>query len=113
MIYALLRYGSDDAAAGFHETGLTFPPAAFQDRISARSSVDLLPTTTSLTVRRIANNAITDGPFADMKESLIGIDIVDVPTFEEAIETAKVVLDCHPSAAACEVRAVAEMWTPN
>ena len=45
-----------------------------------------LQTTATKTVRRYSDRKfITDGPFAETKEQLLGIYVVDVPTFEDAV----------------------------
>lgn len=61
-------------------------------------------TATTVRVRR-RERLVTDGPFAETKEVVVGFDVIDVPTREEAIDIAAT----HPVAkfGAVEVR---EFW---
>jgi hypothetical protein len=64
-------------------------------------------TATTVRVRR-RERLVTDGPFAETKEVIVGFDVIDVATREEAIEIAA----AHPVAkfGAVEVR---EFWEPE
>ena len=52
--------------------------------------VQLMPTTTAVTIRGGGKAPlVTDGPYAETKEALLGIYIIDCETLDEAIEAAK------------------------
>ena len=53
------------------------------------SSVPLFPTSESNTVRvRNGRRLVTDGPFAETKEQLGGVIVLELPSLEDAIEIA-------------------------
>ncbi len=68
----------------------------------------LQPTSTAMTVRfRKGKTLVVDGPFAETKEQLAGIYILDCKTLDEAIELATKIPDAlHGS---IEIRPVLEM----
>jgi hypothetical protein len=49
----------------------------------------LMPTTAAVTVRSGREPLVIDGPFAETKEQLLGFYIVECPTLEAAIATAR------------------------
>jgi len=49
----------------------------------------LMPTTAATTVRMGGEPVILDGPFAETKEALLGLYLIDCDSLEDAIETAK------------------------
>lgn len=52
--------------------------------------VRLIATSSAMTIRRQGEGlVVTDGPFAETKEALLGIYVVETETIEEAIEYAK------------------------
>lgn len=48
----------------------------------------LMPTTTAVTVRGGSKPTVIDGPFAETKEQLLGIYVIDCANLDEAIEAA-------------------------
>ncbi len=46
-----------------------------------------MPTTAATTVRMGRDPVVLDGPFAETKEALLGVYVVDCPSLESAIET--------------------------
>lgn len=63
----------------------------------------LLPTSTAMTVRSGDKPAVFDGPFAETKEQLLGLWIVDADTHEEALALARE-LAGHKVTGSMEVR---------
>jgi len=57
---------------------------AAQDKLTSRGNA---LTTTGKVLR--PNNVVTNGPYADIKESIGGFSIVKAVTYEEAVELAK------------------------
>jgi hypothetical protein len=49
----------------------------------------LMPTTTAMTVRASREPRVLDGPFAETKEQLMGLYLVDCPSLEHALEVAR------------------------
>ena len=93
MLYSVLIYDSEavinaipkdemDRLIGNHE--------AVQKKLAAEGKlgpvVRLMPTTTATTIRQGEDSVVVDGPFAETKEQLLGLYIIDCPTLEEAIE---------------------------
>ncbi len=66
----------------------------------------LMPTTTALHVRAGKNPLVVDGPFAETKEQLLGIFIINCPSLEEAIQAAKL-LACEKPHGTMEIRPIA------
>ncbi|HKE43243.1 MAG TPA: YciI family protein [Steroidobacteraceae bacterium] len=67
--------------------------------------VRLMPTSAAVTVRQGRETVVTDGPFAETKEQLLGLYILDCPTLEEAIAAARQIGEaCGPLA--LEVRPI-------
>jgi hypothetical protein len=95
MMYALLCYNDEDVVWSWSKEE--------DDAVMARlaklheplikagklgPSLRLLPTTTATTVRKNPDLVI-DGPFAETKEQLLGLYILDVPGLDDAIEIAR------------------------
>lgn len=57
---------------------------AAQNKLADRGS-GLLPTGKTLS----ANNVITDGPYAEIKESIMGYSIIKADSYDEALELAQ------------------------
>jgi hypothetical protein len=56
------------------------------------------PTQQAVTLRGKDHNLITDGPFAETKEQLLGLYVVDFPTIEGAIAAAQDLGKANPTA---------------
>ncbi|OUL21785.1 hypothetical protein BV372_31305 [Nostoc sp. T09] len=91
MKYAILNYANEHDYA----TGKIHPPAfaAYAQALSEAgvmvAATGLQPTRTATTVRvQDGQRSVQDGPFADTKEQLGGIYIIDVPDLDTALEWA-------------------------
>lgn len=91
MKYAILNYANEQDYA----TGKINPPAfaAYAQALSEAgvmvAATGLQPTRTATTVRiQDGQRNVQDGPFADTKEQLGGIYIIDVPDLDTALEWA-------------------------
>lgn len=96
MLYAILCY-NDEAAVD------AWPKAKDDAVIAKRRTVTgklaetgqlgpvlrLMNTTTATTVRYGAEPVVLDGPFAETKEQLLGLYVIDVASLEEAVEIAR------------------------
>ncbi|WP_315791198.1 YciI family protein [Fischerella sp. JS2] len=91
MKYAILNYANEEDYA----SGKIHPPAfaAYTQALSEAGvlimATGLQPTRTATTVRNHnGQRAVQDGPFADTKEQLGGIVVIDVPDLDTALEWA-------------------------
>lgn len=96
MQYMLLIYGDPSNAPQSEEEheALFHDFAAWSGELHSRGVVvtgnPLAPTTSATTVRvRDGRHAITDGPFAEVKEYLGGFLILKAESLDEALEVAK------------------------
>lgn len=97
MLYSILTYGAESLVERFSEeevNAILEKHRSLQDRLGEAGKLGpfarLMPTTAALTLR--ADNAKTvvlDGPFAETKEQLLGLYLVDCGSLEEAVEAAK------------------------
>lgn len=105
MYYAILAYH----AAGLVESWSKEEDAALMvdlldinDRLVAEKKLGpaarLGATAGAVTLRGPGAGVVTDGPFAESKEELLGFYIVDFPTIEGAIEAARDLRRVNPSA---------------
>jgi hypothetical protein len=92
MLYAIAIIGDDSRVATWtpaEESEVMDRHKQLRRKLTATGSlgpVMRLQTTATKTVRRYADRKfVTDGPFAETKEQLLGIYVVDVPTFEDAV----------------------------
>ena len=72
--------------------------------------VRLMPTSTATTLRK-AENIVTDGPFAETKEQLLGFYVVNVESLDMAIQIAREMAEANPGGA-YELRPIA-LYYPN
>jgi len=92
MLYSIAILGDDSRVAAWtpaEESEVMDRHTQLRRKLTAAGSlgpVMRLQTTATKTVRRYSDRKyITDGPFAETKEQLLGIYVVDVPTFEDAV----------------------------
>lgn len=115
MRYVLLIYGSEVDYARMTEeerTALMQAHAAFANEALKRGLLTggeaLQPTSTATTIRvRNGKTLITDGPFAETKEQLAGIYVLNCKDLDEAIEMAARIPDALTNSV--EIRPVIEM----
>src|SRR4029079_5597109 len=107
MLYSILIYATDADIANLskaEEEHLIGQHIVVQGKLAAerklRPVVRLHPSTTAITLRRGPEAYISDGPFAETKEQLLGFYVVDCATQEEALEAARLI------GGACTLRAV-------
>jgi hypothetical protein len=98
MLYALLLYEDEAIYGGVEKTSAPFSKdllarhMAFQQEIGAArvTSAGLKGTATATTVRsRGGKQTIHDGPFAEAREQLGGLYIVEAPNLDAALAMAK------------------------
>jgi hypothetical protein len=117
MRYCLLMHYQEASEIGLTEEDMKPAMAAFQAYAADLDKAGVLVTTqvlessvatTTLTARHGATE-IQDGPFADTKERLGGVFVIDVPDLDAALDWAK----RNPAAAwgSIEIRPVARTYT--
>jgi hypothetical protein len=92
MQYAILCYNQEQLVSHWPEQKDRAVMAHHQEIITrlARAGkagpvLRLMPTTAATTVRAGRQPVIIDGPFAETKEQLLGLFVIDVETLDEAL----------------------------
>lgn len=98
MLYAILCYDSEDAVCAWtkeEDDAVMAQLAVSQQTLAAAGKLGpvarLQPTRTAVTLRG-DRPLVTDGPFAETKEQLLGFFLVDCATQEEAVEAARLLM---------------------
>jgi hypothetical protein len=97
MRYALLIFGTEAAWAGLSEEEVArldseheaFTAALAEAGVAVPFGAALDGSDTAKTVRTGAGEPITDGPFAEAKEQIGGLYVIDVPTMADAVSWAR------------------------
>jgi len=113
MLYALLCYNDEDVVWAWdkkQDGEVMQRLGVVCDRLEKAGklgpSLRLLPTTAATTFRKTDPPLVIDGPFAETKEQLLGIYIIDVADLDEALQIAKDLGDANPGGA-YEIRPLA------
>jgi hypothetical protein len=114
MQYAILCYNDEDVVWSWskeEDAAVMARLSVVQDRLvkagKLGASLRLLPTTAATTLRKSQGDAlVTDGPFAETKEQLLGFFIVDVANLDEALDIARELADAK-TGSTYEVRPIA------
>jgi hypothetical protein len=92
MLYSILIYGEEGHVAGWtpeQEQEVMGRHAALRAELRTRGGLGpvmrLAPQGTRIVRRKQGRRYITDGPFIETKEQLMGIYVVDVASFDEAV----------------------------
>jgi hypothetical protein len=115
MRYAILCYDAETAIASWtkaEDDALMTRLAAVERKLGAEGklgpNVRLMPTTTATTLRKAAEPLVTDGPFAETKEQLLGFYVVDCASLEDAIDAARLLAQAAThGTGAYEIRPIA------
>jgi len=113
MLYSILCYHCEAVVGSWtkeQDEATMARLAAVQDKLAKAGRlgpvVRLMPTSAATTLRKDREPAlVTDGPFAETKEQLLGFYIVDCAQLEEAIEIARDLGRANPGGA-YEIRPV-------
>jgi len=118
MLYAILAYHEEHVIQAMDEAqdeALMADLHRVHDRLNAERRLGpaarLGATALAATVRGPGRGLVTDGPFAETKEHLLGFYVVDCETREAAIETARDLKAANPSAV-YEIRPIV-LYLPN
>jgi hypothetical protein len=95
MIYSILCYESEALAAGRtreEDDAMMARLLKVQECLKAEGKLGsvarLLPSTTATHIRAGRQPVVVDGPFAETKEQLLGVYLVNCATLDEAIDAA-------------------------
>ena len=113
MLYAILCYNSEEIVYSWSQEeddkvmadlDVVHQKLHAQGRLGP--ALRLLPTTAAPSLHR-AGGLITDGPFVETKEQLLGFYVVECKDLEEALETAKDLTKANPgSGGGYEIRPI-------
>lgn len=105
MYYAILAYHQEGVVQSWTEEedqALMTELLEVNDRLVAQKSLGpaarLGPTEGAVTLRGKSEGMVIDGPFAETKEQLLGLYVVDFPTIEGAIAAARDLRRANPTA---------------
>ena len=112
MQYAILCYADEELVFSWSKTeeeAVMEKLLAVQQKVASAGRLGpvgrLLPTTAATTVRKGANEPLVlDGPFAEMKEVLLGFYVVDFDALEDAVAFAKELSAVNPGSSSYEIR---------
>lgn len=96
MLYSILIYAPEDlvnALTPEEDAAHVARHLEVHEQLLAQGKlgpvVRLMPTRTARQLHTTKNNMVVDGPFAETKEQLLGLYIVDVESEEEAMQIAR------------------------
>jgi hypothetical protein len=105
MYYAILAYHAEGVVESWtneEDAALMADLLKVNDRLVQEKHLGpaarLGPTANAVTLRGTGAGIVTDGPFAETKEQLLGFYVVDFPTLEAAVEAARELRRANPSA---------------
>lgn len=104
MLYAILCYHSEATVCAWSKEEDDAVMARIQTvkaKLAAEGKLGpnlrLLPTTAATTLRKsVEPPLVVDGPFAETKEQLLGLYILDVASLDEALEAARELGKANP-----------------
>lgn len=118
MLYAILAYHEEHVIQAMSETedaALMVELHRVHDRLNAERRLGpaarLGATALAATVTGLGRGVVTDGPFTETKEHLLGFYVIDAESRDAAIEAARDLKATNPSAS-YEIRPVV-LFTPN
>ncbi|SON56737.1 YCII-related domain protein [Hartmannibacter diazotrophicus] len=103
MLYTMLCYNDEDVTTAWTEE----EDAAVMARLKVvhrkwaknfKPIVRLMPTSAATTLRK-TENVVLDGPFAETKEQLLGLYILDVENLDVALQIARDLTEANPGGA--------------
>jgi hypothetical protein len=120
MLYAILCYNSEDIVGSWskeEEAVVMARLGAVTAKLSEAGRLGpvarLLPTTAATTLRKTKGEPLVlDGPFAETKEQLLGFYVVDCTGLDQALETAKDLLEANAGVGGYEIRPLL-VFKPN
>ena len=105
MLYAILAYHAEGVVESWtkeEDAALMAELLQVGDRLVREKCLGpaarLGPTERAVTLRGKGEGMVVDGPFAETKEQLLGFYVVDCPTLDAAVATARDLRGANPSA---------------
>ncbi|WP_341878462.1 YciI family protein (plasmid) [Aminobacter sp. P9b] len=105
MLYAILAYHAEGVVESWTEeedAALMKDLLEVNDRLVREKHLGpaarLGPTESAVTLRGRGLGLVTDGPFAETKEQLLGFYVVDYPTMDAAVAAARELRSANPTA---------------
>jgi hypothetical protein len=96
MLYAILCYNDEATVEAWpkaKDDAVIAKRRTVTDKLAAKGQLGpilrLMNTTAATTVRYGAEPVVMDGPFAETKEQLLGLYVIDVASLDEAVEVAR------------------------
>ena len=112
MLYAILCYHDEDFVGSWtkeQDAAVMKKLAVVQEKLEKQGRLGpvarLLPTTAATTMRKDDPPLVLDGPYAETKEQLLGLYLVDCKNLDEALEVTKDLGAANPGGA-YEIRPV-------
>jgi hypothetical protein len=107
MLYTILCYNSEDVVGSWtkeHDDDVMAKLTVVQDRLAKRGKLGpvarLANTSTATTLHKHREPfLLTDGPYAETKEQILGFYVIDCDTQEEAVEIARDLGEANPGGA--------------
>ena len=103
MLYALLCYNSEDVVFSWSQEeddavmarlGVVHEKLVKAGKLGP--SLRLVPTTAATTLRKSDPPLVIDGPFAETKEQLLGLYVIDCESLDEALGIARELGEANP-----------------
>lgn len=96
MLYAILCYNDEATVEAWpkaKDDAVIAKRRTVTDKLAEQGKLGpilrLMNTTAATTVRYGAEPVVIDGPFAETKEQLLGLYVIDVASLDEAVEVAR------------------------
>jgi hypothetical protein len=113
MLYTILCYNSEEAIGTWtkeHDDAVMAKVAVVQDKLAKNGKLGpvarLRPTKSARTLWKDREpHVVTDGPYAETKEQILGFYVIDCATHDEAIDIARELGRANPGGA-FEVRPI-------
>jgi hypothetical protein len=113
MLYTILCYNSEEVVGSWrkeHDDDVMANLAVVQEKLAKKGKLGpvarLRPTKTARTLWKDREpHIVTDGPYAETKEAILGFYVIDCATDDEAMEIARE-LGCANPGGAFEVRPI-------
>jgi hypothetical protein len=103
MLYTLLCYNDESVTSAWTEeedaavmAQLDVVHKKYADEF--RPMIRLMPTTAATTYRK-SERLVTDGPYAETKEQLLGFYVIDVDNLERALQISRDLAEANPGGA--------------
>ncbi len=118
MYYVILAYHEEGVVQSWskeEDAALMDELLKMNDRLIAQKSLGpaarLQPTASAVTLRGPGAGVVMDGPFTETKEQLLGLYVMDFPSIDDAIATAREFRRVNPTAV-YEIRPV-QLYLPG